>query len=364
MNLRRLILQFFTAALVLFASARAGTYDEELRSLSGSLGASLEKAGLKTIAIGTIRTSDGNETALGKLLAEEMSVELVNQNQGVSVVDRANLGRIMEEHKLTEEGLIDPDNARKLKLEGIDAIILGTIIPFENAYRVSLKAIATESAKIVAATRGNIQETDSLNSLMGQSRPKPPAESLNLQSLAPSLSDPQPVAAPNVRPMKKAPVDFGRVSLALKSIAFNKKSGRAIVTFSVTDNLAGDSFCYRLVNKTDGGHDPRFAKRSSNKNLQFNPSDFVIDGNATDDKGNSYAIRMPSDAANITKLSKGNPIDFQLEFQAIPSGDGRIALPETLTFWFHFYAGHPSYFKADGEAFRFSVSDYPFDKVQ
>jgi len=344
-------------ATLISAPTHAGTYEEELRSLSSSLGASLEKAGLKTIAIGTFRDTKGKEPALGTLLTEELSVELVNQHQGVSVVDRANLNRLLEEHKLTEEGLIDPENARKLKLEGIDAIILGTIIPFENAYRVSLKAIATDSARIVAATRGNINESDSLNALMGLSRPKSvPVASVEERT-------PRPAQNPNPQTVKKTPMNFGRVRAGLESVTFNQKNGRVLVTFFVASKFTGDSFSYRLIDKNNGGTDPRFTRGHRNKKSPFQISDFTIDGTARDDKGNLYKLLTPSDAGSIASLSRDQPINFQLEFQVVPAADGRIQLPETISFWFNFYAGIVQRFDAEGQALRFSVTDYPFDRV-
>jgi hypothetical protein len=52
----RVLLSILLAAAS--GSAFAGTYEEELRSLSSSMGASLEQAGLKTIAIGAFRSTD------------------------------------------------------------------------------------------------------------------------------------------------------------------------------------------------------------------------------------------------------------------------------------------------------------------
>lgn len=43
--------------------------------------------------------------------------------EGITVVDRANINAIMVEHQLTAEGLVKPENAKKLgQFAGVDAI--------------------------------------------------------------------------------------------------------------------------------------------------------------------------------------------------------------------------------------------------
>ena len=43
-----------------------------------------------------------------------MTVDFVMKKRDFSILDRGDLKRIMDEHKLTASGLVDPDNAKKL----------------------------------------------------------------------------------------------------------------------------------------------------------------------------------------------------------------------------------------------------------
>ena len=92
-----------------------------------------------------------------------------------SVLDRANLRNILAEHKLTSKGLVDPDNAKKLgQFAGVDALILGTIIP-KGTHTVSLtaKIITTDTAEVIGAARAEFNADDTVQQLES----KPVAES-------------------------------------------------------------------------------------------------------------------------------------------------------------------------------------------
>ena len=66
-------------------------------------------------------------------------------------------------------GLIDPATARKLgKIAGVDAILTGTITPFGDEVRLSVKVLATDTAKIICASRGNIPKTKAIGDLINR----------------------------------------------------------------------------------------------------------------------------------------------------------------------------------------------------
>ena len=58
-----------------------------------------------------------------------MTVNFVMGKRDFSVLDRADLKKILAEHKLTALGLVDPDNAKKLgQFAGVDALIMGNMV--------------------------------------------------------------------------------------------------------------------------------------------------------------------------------------------------------------------------------------------
>ncbi|HET9866497.1 MAG TPA: FlgO family outer membrane protein, partial [Nitrospira sp.] len=108
-------------------------------------------------------------TELGRIIAEQVSIGLISTRDGFGVMDRANLNRILAEHRLTAAGLVDPTNAKKLgQFAGVDAIVVGNAIPFTDDVLITMKLIATETAEIVGAVQGRVPLTADIKDLAGR----------------------------------------------------------------------------------------------------------------------------------------------------------------------------------------------------
>jgi curli biogenesis system outer membrane secretion channel CsgG len=145
--------------------ARAQSLDKEMSALAGSLSKALVAQGSKNVAAIDFTDLQGQPTELGRFLSEQLAVEMVLTG-GVSMLDRANIKSILAEHKLTEEGLVNPANAKKLgEFAGVDTILIGTVTSLDAGFVLTVKAISTESAKIVAAGRITFQKTPDLQGI-------------------------------------------------------------------------------------------------------------------------------------------------------------------------------------------------------
>jgi TolB-like protein len=141
--------------------------DKEIADLTAQVVNAVDGTEVKTIATLDFVDLQGNTSQLGRFVADEISTGLVVAKKRFSVVDRANLSKIMQENKLTVSGLVDPNNAKKLgQIAGVDAIVTGTLTPLDKTIRVAIKVIATDTAKIVAAARGQITKNASVENLI------------------------------------------------------------------------------------------------------------------------------------------------------------------------------------------------------
>ncbi len=144
-------------------------YETEINNLSISMAEKIAKSGKKTIAVVDFTDLQGNITELGRFLAEELSSELVSAGRPFEVVDRMHLRTILSEHKLSLTGLIDPKTVKKLgQVSGVDAIVIGTVTPFGESVRLSIKVLATDTAKIIGSSRGNIPKTQAIAELLAR----------------------------------------------------------------------------------------------------------------------------------------------------------------------------------------------------
>src|SRR6266487_307295 len=119
MNSHRL----FTVAVcvLLCARALAQEMDKELSDLAKKIATLTKENGKKKITVLDFTDLQGGASELGKYVAEELTVNLVIVKTNFSVLDRANLRKILAEHKLTATGLVDPENAKKLgQFAGVD----------------------------------------------------------------------------------------------------------------------------------------------------------------------------------------------------------------------------------------------------
>src|SRR5712692_2319135 len=150
-------------ALLLAAIAAEPAFAQDMKTVSSSLASRIAASGRKTVAVVDFTDLEGCPTKLGRFLAEELSVDLVGDAKGFEVIERTQLKVILQEHKLATTGLIDPQTARKLgQIAGVDALVTGTITPFGDSVRLSVKALDTTTAKTIAASTIDVPKTKTI----------------------------------------------------------------------------------------------------------------------------------------------------------------------------------------------------------
>jgi TolB-like protein len=169
-NLRRLVIVCVISIIFFFSGFQYSiAYENEIENLSTVMTVNIASAGKKIVAVVDFTDLQGNVTELGRFLAEEFSIAMAGADKGFMVVDRTHLKSIIEEHKLSSTGLIDPQTARKLgKIAGVEALITGTITPFGDSIRLAVKVLDTETAKMISASSGNIAKTQAIEELLAR----------------------------------------------------------------------------------------------------------------------------------------------------------------------------------------------------
>jgi curli biogenesis system outer membrane secretion channel CsgG len=157
----KIIIAFILAVLFFLSCPLSSmAYEKEIKKLSASMTNHIIQVSMKTIAVVDFTDLQGSVTELWRFLAEEFSVALAGAGKGFEIVDRTHLRSILKEHKLSSAGIIDTQTARKLgKIAGVQALIAGTITPFGDSIRLSVKVLDTETAKVISATAGNTAKT-------------------------------------------------------------------------------------------------------------------------------------------------------------------------------------------------------------
>jgi TolB-like protein len=227
----RIIAIILSLAMFSCPIAQGQEMDKELSSLATKLATLTKDNGKKKVTVLDFTDLQGGASELGKYIAEELTVDLVMVKSNFSVLDRANLKKILAEHKLTATGLIDPENAKKLgQFAGVDALILGTITPKGQKISLTAKIITTDTAEIVGAAKAEFKSDETVQRLLSQAAK---AEDSVETSASPSTT---PAAAPKPFGDLQAKVE------SVKLLAGDAVYGFAKLTFSITNASASTTY--------------------------------------------------------------------------------------------------------------------------
>src|SRR3990172_13255517 len=165
----------FLVALIMFLSITGPGYGksiqgmelhEGLDDLSRQLTKGMSSRQAMTVGVVDLRGLNGEVTALGRYIAEEMITRLFIR-EGIRVIERAQLERALDELKFSQTDLFDPALAKKLgKFVGADAILAGTITNLDSTVRVNARLFSTERAEILAVGTASIVRDDRVNKLL------------------------------------------------------------------------------------------------------------------------------------------------------------------------------------------------------
>ena len=165
-------------------------YQREVDRIAEEVSETVSKAALKNVAVLDFTDLQGNVQELGRFMAEELTTSLVLKERPFRTIDRANLRSILLESKLSMSGLVSPDNARKLKISGVDGLIRGTLTPFGESIRLTIQIIAVDTAQIVGAARGVIPKTAAMDNLGGTIDSSSPSSAESPSTPAPARRGP------------------------------------------------------------------------------------------------------------------------------------------------------------------------------
>ena len=196
------LLTLVAVAVTTFAApVRGETIEEAMPTLVEALAKQLVKKEQTKVAAVDFTDIQSRPNELGRYLAEQLSVDLV-MAEGITVVDRANLEAIMEEHKLTAEGLVKPENAKKLgEFAGVDTILIGTLAVMGDSVTLTVKGISTESSEVVAAGRMQFDETIDTAKMLSSSVGSRQFSSTSDESGKPEVSDRDALFTKEVGPL-------------------------------------------------------------------------------------------------------------------------------------------------------------------
>jgi TolB-like protein len=278
---------------------------QDVKDLSPQLSSAITKSGRKTVAVVDFTDLQGCVTEFGRFLAEEFSVALATGSGGFEVIDRTNLKTLLQEHKLASTGIIDPQTARKVgEIAGVQALVTGTVTPFGDSVRLSVKVLDAETAKIIGGVAGDMPRNKAIDELL--------RKGISGGCQSSSEATPQPQTEQNGKKtstseMTAPPVSQEQYNLVLSITRCDRASSATVKCLGYAENQS---------DKTS--------------RLYLNPS------HAVDNEGNSVAIPhndgIAFQSGDREDLLPKTPVKFFVNVKGISPTAKTISLQLTV-FW-------------------------------
>jgi TolB-like protein len=154
------IIYIFTAFTVFGQSRNSSTIDEAIRATATYLSERIP-TGTKVAIVNFSASQEVSDYVVG-----ELTSRLVNYGK-FTVVDRYSLSLIEREMNFQLSGEVSDESAQAIgKKLGAQTIISGSLRPFGNSYRMEIKALEVETARIQGNETYTIRRDSVINKLM------------------------------------------------------------------------------------------------------------------------------------------------------------------------------------------------------
>ncbi|MFA5162738.1 MAG: FlgO family outer membrane protein [Elusimicrobiales bacterium] len=136
----------------------AAVHAEPLEKLARKLASGLPKQSKLKLAVLGFPYAGGMSSSGSAIVQERLTTYLAKD--GLEVIERGLLNKLLEENKLEMSGVLDPASTRQLgKVIGADAVVTGTLNDIEKDTEVNARIIEASTGKILAAETARLERT-------------------------------------------------------------------------------------------------------------------------------------------------------------------------------------------------------------
>jgi TolB-like protein len=142
-------------------------YDRQIENFTSEISRKIDTSKHYKVGIMEFVNNDKNETQLGEIIADDISAELANLSSNSTkfeVLERSRLDQIFKEKKLIKN--YDSKDATELgKINAVNILIIGTIVPFGDYYKVTIKLLDSRSGSVLSSVKGQLAKTKAIDEL-------------------------------------------------------------------------------------------------------------------------------------------------------------------------------------------------------
>lgn len=143
------------AAAVMAAAASASA--NGFRAMAKELSWAAKDGGALRVAVLPFKPADSSRAKEGLNLSDKLITQLAKTGR-VRPVEREQLGRLMEEHRLARSGAMDASTVKKLgRLAAADAVVVGSFVTLGRDAVVNARLIRVETGEILGAVERRVR---------------------------------------------------------------------------------------------------------------------------------------------------------------------------------------------------------------
>lgn len=130
-----------------------------------------KKLAIAIIGFVPLGKSEVSSDPFSNYLVEELTMKLVSDGR-VTVAERAQLEKVVNELKLQSSGMVSDASAKQLgQMLGVDAVVIGSYLDEGKQVKVNQRLVGTESGEVLAASTAMFEKTKTIRKLLAKPRP-------------------------------------------------------------------------------------------------------------------------------------------------------------------------------------------------
>ena len=159
--------------LLSFNSSPSFAYDKEISSLSSAMATGMDKVlSRKRVAVADFTDQKGEVTELGRMLADDLSMDLAKKTKDFELLDRLQFKNILNDNKIQVSDIVNFKAAQKVgQTAKVGAVVTGSYTVFSGSLKVTVQLISTYIPKVVASSKADISKTKRIVELLEKDMP-------------------------------------------------------------------------------------------------------------------------------------------------------------------------------------------------
>ena len=152
--------------MLLGFQASSQNLDLSITKIANDLAQKVSKKNKVKLALTDFVNNEGKTDALTDYIREQLELKLINSD-GLEVMDRKHIKRILEEHKLRSDGLINEESLKSaISFIMVDGLVMAEVISVGDKIQIKVTVTDVSTSLIYAASSSELIEDVAIRKIL------------------------------------------------------------------------------------------------------------------------------------------------------------------------------------------------------